>query len=213
MNNKQITEYFIGNLAFQTERLIIRKIKEDDAPDMYDYSRRGETTKYLLWNPHPSLAYTRNLIGYLIRDYTNGRYKDLAIVYKENNKMIGTVGFTSFDESNNSVEIGYVISPDYWGMGIAPEAIRIILNFAFCELKVNRVEAKYINGNENSRRVMEKCDMLFEGIQRHKMYIKGQYRDIGTCSILSEDYFKENHTNTYQQNRQNNLINRIFNRF
>ena len=44
-------------------------------------------------------------------------------------------------------------------------------------------------GNEASRRVMEKCGMIFEGIHREAIYVKDTYHDVGVCALLREDYF------------------------
>ena len=102
--------------------------------------------------------------------------------------MIGTCGFTSLDPYNHSGEIGYVLSPDYWGRGYATEAVDMILRFAFCNLGLHRVEAHYMPQNVASRHVMEKCHMQYEGIKREGMYIKGVYQDVGTCAILRNEY-------------------------
>ena len=104
--------------------------------------------------------------------------------------MIGTCGFTRFDYDNNAAEVGYVINPEYRGRGIAPEALSRVLEFGFTELKLNRIEARYIVGNEVSRRVMEKVGMKFEGVRRQSLLNKGDYVDVGYCSILASEYFK-----------------------
>jgi len=67
-------------------------------------------------------------------------------------------------------------------------AVGRILDFGFNEIELHRIEAKYIVGNEASRRVMEKCNMKFEGIAKGSMKIKGEYRDIGKCAILKGEY-------------------------
>ena len=206
----ELSAYFKSNLTLETERLILRKIQPSDAEAMYQYACRSETSKYLLWEPHPYYSYTAELIRFLQKEYSEGKFFDLAIVHKEAKKMIGTVGFTTFDTKNLCAEAGYVVSPDYWGMGIAAEALSALLNFAFCELNVNRVEAKYIAENTPSLRVMEKCGMTFEGIQRKKMLIKGKFRDIGYASILRDEYFKENRVNIYKENTGRGLIARLF---
>ena len=75
-----------------------------------------------------------------------------------------------------------------WGKGYAVEALTRVLRFAFIDLNVHRVEAKYIVGNERSLRVMKKCGMKFEGIRRESMFIKGNYRDIRQLSRYSARY-------------------------
>ena len=102
--------------------------------------------------------------------------------------MIGTCGFTRMDELNRVAEIGYVLNPDYWGNGFATEAAKRVMEFAFEELKVNRVEARFMFGNEASLKVMHKIGMKFEGYQRESLFVKGRYRTIGIASILKREY-------------------------
>ena len=102
--------------------------------------------------------------------------------------MIGTCGFTSFNCPSDSAEIGYVLSPPYQGKGLATEAVRCVLAFGFEELSLHRIEAHFIEGNQASRRLMERVGMSFEGFARESMRIKGRYRTIGTCAILRHEF-------------------------
>lgn len=212
MEVRHPSEYFKKKIVFETERLILRRIETGDARDLYEYASREETSRYLLWHPHGSEYSTRFVIDGLKRDYKAGSYFELAVILREKGKMIGTSGITSFDAQNRVAEIGYVISPDYWGMGFAVEAAAVLMNFAFCELGANRVEAKYMMGNENSRRVMEKLGMTFEGVQREKLYVKGEYRDIGICSILAKEYFAVPRENLYKKYNGIGIFDGLFSR-
>ncbi len=180
------------NTVIETDRLRLRRICRYDRDDMYDYARREEVSRYLLWSAHPDKDYTKKLIDHLLCLYRSGEFFDFAVEYRENGKMIGTCGFASVDEKNNCAEVGYVLSPDYWGRGIASEALGAFLRFGFCDLELSRMEARYMIENTASRKVMEKCGMTFEGIHRKKLLVKGGYRDIGVCSILAEEYFDKN---------------------
>jgi len=195
MNKQQLARIFAHPPELVTQRLILRKLQVSDYADMYEYSRLEEVTRYLLWDPHPDEHYTLRYLDSLQVQYRNGMCYDWGVVWRENGKLIGTCGFTSFDLPNNRAEVGYVINPAYRGRGVAPEALMAVLDFAFNELKIHRVEAKYINGNDASRRVMEKCAMTFEGILRSYLYVKREYRDVGICSILADE-FKSKFGNT-----------------
>ena len=91
-------------------------------------------------------------------------------------------------ELSDSAEVGYVLNPEYWGKGIATEALERVLQFGFEELHLHRIEAKFMQGNERSRRVMEKVGMSIEGVLRESMMIKGNYMNIGVCSILRSEW-------------------------
>lgn len=199
MNIRQITAIFSHIPAIDTGRLHLRRIVPDDAEDMYEYSALSEVTEYLLWSPHPNSSYTRQYLNVVQNQYHEGQFYDWGLVWKETGKMIGTCGFTSFDINNNSGEIGYVLNPAYWGKGVAAEAALAVMEFGFKELKLHRIEAKFILGNDRSLRVMEKIGMTFEGYQRDSMIIKERYRTIGYCSILSDEFacIREEHGATF----------------
>lgn len=174
--------------SLETGRLILRRLQKKDAIDMYEYAKEKEVTRYLLWRPHPDIRYTENFLSAVQRYYKNGNYFDYAVVLKSEGKMIGTCGFAHVFEENNCAEAGYVINPAYQNMGYASEALFALIRFGFCNLGFNRIEARYIVGNDKSRRVMEKCGMTFEGVHRAQMLIKGRYSDIGVCALLHDEF-------------------------
>lgn len=178
-----------GNIpTMSTERLVMREMRVGDCFDMYEYAKKREVTKYLTWSPHPDVEYTKSYLHNLKNHYKMGLFYDWAVVLGEENKMIGTCGFTRFNLANNSAEIGYVINPEYRGKGIAAEAAKKVLEFGFIHLELERIEARYMVGNDASRRVMEKLGMKFEGVARSAICVNGIYRDVGTCAILREEF-------------------------
>jgi len=189
MKREEIYRIFSNIPILQTERLTLRRLMVSDTLDMYEYSKNEEVTRYLTWDAHPDASYTREYLQYLGTHYNVGDFFDWAVVLNSEDKMIGTCGFTRFDYNNNSGEVGYVINPAYRGQGIADEAVRAVMQFGFETLRLNRIEAKFIEGNSASMRVMEKTGMTFEGYHRSSMLIKGSYKTIGVCAILRDEYF------------------------
>ncbi len=188
MNRNAIYRIFSRMPTLATPRLVLRRMLPEDAQDMYEYACRADVTKYLTWYPHDSVRFTRDYLEYLEGRYATGDFFDWAITLRETGKMIGTCGFTSFDFDNDSGEVGYVLNPEFRGHEIIPEALHAVMKFGFQSLLLNRIEAHYIVGNDASRRVMEKVGMKFEGVRRSGMIIKGQYRDIGVCAVLSDEF-------------------------
>ena len=173
-----------------TERLLLRRMRPEDCADMYEYSKCDDVTEYLLWSPHPNRIHTKKYLEYIKTRYDDGEFYDWAIELKSEGKMIGTCGFSSFDFVNNSAEVGYVINPAYQRHGYAPEALLEVMMFGFMELTLHRIEAKYMDGNDASRKVMDKLGMKYEGCARSSMFVKGKYRSIHTCAILSDEFIK-----------------------
>lgn len=190
MKKEKIYRVFSHLPELTTERLTLRKMLVADTADMYEYACRPDVTKYLTWNPHPDREYTREYLQYLGNRYATGMFYDWAIIYEADCKMVGTCGFTSFNCTADSAEVGYVLNPSYWGKGIVTEALERVLRFGFEELKLHRIEARFMEGNDRSLRVMEKAGMRFEGILRESMLIKGSYVNVGVCSILDSEWKK-----------------------
>ena len=188
MKKENLLHIFSRMPELQTERLILRPMRVSDAPDMFEYACDPEVTRYLLWRAHESIAHTRSYLEYLGGRYRIGMHYEWAVVLKAEGRMIGTCGFASVDCPNNKAEIGYVLNPKYRGQGLMPEAVRRVLCFGFEMMSLHRIEARYMVGNDASRRVMDKVGMRFEGVARDGMLVKGAYRDIATCAILAEEF-------------------------
>ncbi len=191
MNHEELTRTFRDPPILETPRLYLRKMLRRDAGDMYEYACRPEVTRYLLWEPHENQAHTQRYLNYLQTRYRAGDFYDWAILWRNGDKMIGTCGFTRFHVESNAAEVGYVLNPRFWNMGIATEAVQAVIAFGFRHLNLHRIEAKYMAGNVGSRRVMEKVGMTYEGMSRDGMFVKGKYVSVGTCAILRSEFIKK----------------------
>ncbi|MBR7032119.1 MAG: GNAT family N-acetyltransferase [Clostridia bacterium] len=174
--------------VLETRRLTLRKLQRSDWPDVYDYARDPEVTKYLTWSSYKDKREAVRFLAYVLPRYKSGDYYDWALIERETGKMIGTCGFTSFNLAANSAEVGYVLNRTRWGEELAPEALRAVLRFGFSGLGLHRIEAHYMTGNEKSLRVMQKAGMKFEGVLRDYMFVKGDYVSVGVASILSSEF-------------------------
>ncbi len=182
----------MSKLAYiETEHFCLRQLTVSDATDYFSVASDPRTSAYLLWEPHTDIDYTKRYLKRICELYEKKEFFDYAAVLKSENKVIGTGGYSSIDTPNHAAEIGYVLHPDYWGKGYATELAKELISFGFDELGLNRIYARYMDGNTASRRVMDHCRMKYEGTFRQLLYVKGQYRDIAVCSILREEYYHD----------------------
>ncbi|KGA98602.1 GCN5 family N-acetyltransferase [Alkalihalobacillus alcalophilus ATCC 27647 = CGMCC 1.3604] len=182
-------ENIFGHLPIlETERLILRKITLDDIQDMYDYCSKGEVSTYVTWETHKTLADTKEFVEFVLTQYEKNKIGLWGIVFKANGKLIGTIDFVSWQVKHRIAELGYVISPDYWGQGITTEAANELIKFGFHQMELIRIQARCFVENKGSERVMEKIGMSFEGTIRKGMLVKGKHADIKMYSILKEEY-------------------------
>ncbi len=173
----------------QTNRLILRRMQRSDSSDMFEYAKDPTVTRFLTWDPHPDEAFTRRYLTYVAGRYKAGEFFDWALILRAENKMIGSCGFTRIDCKNHLGEVGYVLNQNYWGRGIATEALQRVIQFAFEVLELNRVESRFMEGNIPSKRVMEKAGMTFEGFADEPLLIKGKTVTVGVCSITKDAYW------------------------
>ena len=138
----------------ETERLILRPWKWEDAEDMYAYASSPNVGPRAGWKPHESIEETRQIM----KEMFVGADDVWALELKENHKVIGSLGLheTSRGGLVYDREMGYVLSEEYWGRGLMPEAAARAVQFAFEELGVEILMVAHFDFNMRSRRVIEK---------------------------------------------------------
>ncbi|WP_025028016.1 GNAT family N-acetyltransferase [Caldalkalibacillus mannanilyticus] len=186
----EIEEIYADLPIIETERLLLRKIKMEDAEDLYSYCSNEEVSKHVSWNTHRSLADSKGFIDFVLTQYEHNKVAPWAIEYKENGRLIGTIDFVWWQAQHKTAEIGYALSQDYWGKGLMSEAALEFVSFGFRKMDLVRIQARCFIENLGSARVMEKIGMTFEGIERKRMFTKGKHHDLKVYSILKEEFSK-----------------------
>ena len=157
-------------MILQTERLILRPWREEDAEALYTYARDPEVGPPAGWKPHTSVENSREIIReFLCVPET------YAVCLRETGEPIGSIGLHRGDlaEREDEYELGYWIGKPFWGQGLIPEASRELIRYAFEELHVNRIWCGHYDGNVKSRRVQEKLGFVYhhttEGLEVRQM--------------------------------------------
>lgn len=153
-------DFKINKKTIETKRLILRPFRPTDLDDFYRYASVEGVGEMAGWKHHESMDETRKILNFFI-DNDNV----FAICLKENDRVIGSLGvekygleekLTEFDGYYGR-ELGYVLSKDFWGRGLVPEAVTAVIEYLFHELCYDFLLCGYYNFNERSRRVQEKC--------------------------------------------------------
>ncbi len=172
------------------ERLMLRMPVMHDAGDFYSFARDEENCRYVLWDAHQSVSDSRDVLRGIIRRNRRGDPATFAIALKNDNRLIGTIGFQWIDIENRSCEVGYSIARRLWNRGLGTEALGILLPFAFEKLGLNRVEAKHDVLNPASGKVLLHLGFRQEGIARSSLSLKGRMADMVHYALLKEDWIK-----------------------
>lgn len=189
--NDSIRKRFRRIPILETERLILRKITLADAGDMYEYSRDPETSKFLLWEAHPNLRYTRSHILYLQKAYAKCEFFDWGVIEKASGKFIGTCGFTEIYDKERRAEIGYVLSPKFHRRGYAPEAVKCILQYGFEELGLEKCSGRFMEENAASQKVLTRLGFWNDTTKKEDFYKRGKVQKILTFSLTKQEFEKK----------------------
>lgn len=152
--------FAIKGLQIETDRLILRSFNESDLYDFYEYASVPGVGEMAGWRHHETIEKTNEILKKFIEED-----KTFAIVFKENNKVIGSLGIEKYGMEEaltefsgyKGREVGFVLSKDYWGKGIMPEAVRAVINHLFCNADLDFLTCGYYDFNSQSKRVQEKC--------------------------------------------------------
>ena len=162
----------ITKIKIETKRLILRIWRESDLNDFYEYASVPGVGEMAGWKHHESVEESQSILDSFI-----SQKNVFAIEHKNNKKVIGSLGIHNSwanDDldyaSLNLKEIGYVLSKDYWGQGLMPEAVFAVLFYCFNELKLDAVTCGHFISNNQSKRVIEKCG--FKYVKTSEYYAK-----------------------------------------
>ena len=171
-------EDVFGDLpVLQTERLQLRRLRLDDAGDVFEYASDPEVSRYTTWKAHKTLEDSRAFLSSVIELYNSLQVAPWGMEHKEHRKLVGTCGFVSWNLRHRRAEIAYALARPYWNQGYTTEAVRAVIAFGYRVMGLNRIEARCDVPNIASARVMEKVGMKYEGVLRHHMFTKGEYVD------------------------------------
>lgn len=182
----------IGTQNIETERLLLRRFKVEDAEEMFEnWAKDPGNIKFLSWNAHKDTNETRSIIKMWNEEYKDNKTYNWCITIKETKEIIGSIGTVEFFEDIECAEIGYVISKKHWNKGIMTEALRGVIKYLFLKVGVNRIQLKHDLDNLASGKVMIKNGLKREGVLREcYRNNKGKLRNMAIYSILKSE-FKE----------------------
>lgn len=153
-------DFKINGKIIETKRLIIRQFEQGDLDDFYEYASVDGVGQMAGWNPHENKEKSQEILNMFIEENIT-----FALFHRDDKKVIGSLGIEKYKreneltEFNNYIgrELGFVLSKDYWGKGLMPEAVNAVINYLFNELNYDFLTSGYFIFNNQSKRVQEKC--------------------------------------------------------
>lgn len=172
----------------ETKRLRLKGWDTSDIPFVFEQFSDAFVCQYLYdAEPFTTVEEAEQLVAFFSNE-NNRQSNRWVIIDKSNNQRIGTCGYMFWDTTNHSIEIGYDLQQSHAQKGIMTEALTAVINLAFHEKGINRIQAITYVGNVASCKLLERLGFQKEGIVRDKHYFRGHYYDHYCYSLLKREW-------------------------
>ena len=171
--------------VIETERLILRRITNDDVNEIFELRSNPETMKYI---PRPLVKTIEDALEHVAmieeKIVTNVGI-NWGITLKDSSRLLGIIGYYRMQPENYRAEIGYMLLPDFHGKGIISEAIERLIAYGFDDLKLHSIEAVIDPENAASEKVLQKCGFVKEAHLKEAEFYEGKFLDKVIYSLLN----------------------------
>jgi RimJ/RimL family protein N-acetyltransferase len=137
--------------------------------------------------PHPDRARTAAMVESILADVEALEVLQWGIERDADGRLLGTVTLIA-QGSQPRAELGYILGRDHWGQGYGGEAQRRVIEFAFDDLGLHRLEADTHPQNEASLRSLERLGFRREGTLRERWIVAGEPSDSAILGLLAGDW-------------------------
>lgn len=149
-------------MILETDRLVLRQWEKDDYLDLHEIVSDKRVAMYRGCEANKDIERSKRIIETYMKFN-----RSFAIVLKDENKVIGSIGMDDMVTEENLMKgnrkyFGYALNYNYWGNGYMPEASKGFIEYLFDKLNVYAVWSSHYDYNHNSRRVLEKCGFKYE---------------------------------------------------
>lgn len=172
----------------ETPRLVLRRLRDTDLDALVAYRNDSEVARYQSWSDYDAQR------GRALIDSTRGRHPgqpgwfQFAVALKDTDALVGDLGFRVDAQEPRVAELGFTLSRGHQGQGLATEAVRAVLGYAFTTLGLHRVFAVTDALNAPAAAMLEKVGMRREAHFREHVWFKGAWGDEFLYAILQREW-------------------------
>ena len=165
-------------MIIKTPRLILRKLKIEDAKNIYDNISDYDIIKWLEKVPWPyTINDAKNWINLTIKEYKKKEIEIFKLGIEKDNEIIGAIGVHDI-KKGHKCEIGYWISKKYQKQGLMSEALTYFLRYIIKEFKLVRIQSRFFENNMASQKTLEKQGFVKEGFMINDAKPRGKLVNI-----------------------------------
>ncbi len=176
-------------------RLCLRLLGDSDVVALLEVNGDEEVTRFLPYATWKSIADGQAWFEHRSGHQASGIALHFAIVAKDTGTAIGTCSLFQFDEDNLHAKIGYVLGRAFWGQGYAREAIAALIDFAFNEMSLRRLQAEAAPQNTASTRLLQRLGFKKEGVLRERWMTKDGTLDAEIYGLLRQEWLETSRPN------------------
>lgn len=171
-----------------TERTIIRRLRDDDLDALVAYRSLPEVAWMQMWDSYDHDKGRKMIEGMKdVEPFTPGDSFQFGVELKATGELIGDLYF-KLDEAGKQAEIGYTFDPQFQGQGLATEAVRALVDFAFKEKGLHRIYGVTDPRNTPSIQLMTRLGMRQEAHFRKSLWFKGEWADDVVFAVLEDEW-------------------------
>ena len=174
--------------APESARLLTRLVTEADLPSLLIVNGDDAVTRYLPYASWHGLEDARNWYARMSALQAAGSALQFVILEKRSGSAIGSCLLFRHEEVSARAELGYVLGRMHWGQGYMQEALRALIDCAFGELNLRRLEAEVDPRNTRSSLLLERLGFSAEGRLRERWLTKGEPTDVNVYGLLSREW-------------------------
>ncbi|MGW6006299.1 GNAT family N-acetyltransferase [Oerskovia enterophila] len=174
--------------VLETDRLRLRPFDDADADDLYALQSDAHVLRYWDSAPWTDRASVARFMAGCRQMADEGSGARVAIERTSDRSFIGWSTFNGWNPGFRSASLGYCLGQSAWGHGYATEAARVLLQWAFDTLDLNRVQAEADTRNAASARVLVKLGFRHEGTLREDCIVDGVVSDSAVYGLLRRDW-------------------------
>jgi RimJ/RimL family protein N-acetyltransferase len=184
-----VRDAYEPELPIRTERLVLRRMTDADAPALTAYRSLPEVCRFLPFEPMTEQEVREKLRDRWASLVLDGPGSALRLGIEVDGTLVGDIVlFVSGASEDETVELGWVLAPEHEGHGYATEAARALLPVAFDGLGAHRVIARMDPQHVGSAAVATRLGMRREALLIENEFIKGQWLDTLYFALLEREY-------------------------
>jgi RimJ/RimL family protein N-acetyltransferase len=177
-----------GPESIAAARVRLRRLTRDDAGAIFEMFSHPDVTRYWSAAPYTELAQAEKRIAESLEYYAKDTAYPLAVVRISDERVVGNCTLWNFHRQNRRAEVGYALARPFWGHGYMHEAMAAMIDFAFREMRLHRLEADIDPRNVPSAKILERLGFRKEGLLRERWIVDDEVSDSAVYGLLAGEW-------------------------